>query len=166
MMLQAMLVVGPTSLTGVITVLFFVKDMAHSLSLTNLESDILMIIFALVCIVSSALSYIIIERFGRITIIRVGTFGMALSNVVFAVGMIFKINLLSFVMVNLYFAFYLASMGTVKWIYIGEIGSISIAFACYLSYWAANLIACVIWPLLIHYMYVEWFIFAGMSVVV
>ena len=38
-----------------------------------------------------------------------------------------------------------------------------VAFAVYLSYWIANLIVVLIWSLLIDYLYIEWFIFAGIA---
>ena len=56
-------------------------------------------------------------------------------------------------------------MGTAKWIYIGEIGSMPVAFAVYISYWVSNLISVILWSLLIEYLYIEWFIFAAISFV-
>ena len=56
-------------------------------------------------------------------------------------------------------------MGTAKWVYIGEIGSMPVAFAVYISYWVSNLIVVILWSLLIDYLYIEWFIFAGIAFV-
>lgn len=165
-MIRAVIVIGATSLTGVVTVLFFVMDMVGDFHIHKVRYTYLLTIFSLVCVIASTSSYFIIEKIGRITIIKIGTIGMGLTNIGMALGMFFRFHYLSFTMLNLYFWFYLISMGTVKWVYIGEIGSMQVAFACYISYWVCNLIAVILWPILLDYMYIEWFIFAVLSFLV
>ena len=98
-----MLVVGATSLTGVITVLFFMMDFIEKIHVTDLTLDLVAIIFSVVCVVASAMSYCFIEGVGRVSIIKVGTLGMGLSNVGFGLGMFYSLEWLAFVMICLYF---------------------------------------------------------------